>query len=304
MRTLISAMIVLTALAGFGCSSTSGNGSGAGTVQGAKSSGTGEPLDWGIPGPAPRQPAATAAGDTSRNQWNQWDTGAANPATARSNGSNGRSPASNGSRSNASNGSRSNGSNGSHSNASKSNAARSHMARSTPAAPEKPLPKDPNVSILKIDDAEVPAAVRAIETVIDKRSALLADVVRIEVSKNYEWDVSLSGNGVTPHRPDQGGTVAEASGNPRAYFRNLDIRAREKIVLWRSGMNVTPFIRIYASGGVSYIDTDDATGKPRVKRAASCKINNSSIKFDEQILGVPGMDAAAAQPTALHEKTK
>ena len=46
--------------------------------------------------------------------------------------------------------------------------------------------------MLKLEQSEVPAAVRAIETVIDKRSALLADTVRIEVSKNYEWDVSLA----------------------------------------------------------------------------------------------------------------
>jgi hypothetical protein len=192
-------------------------------------------------------------------------------------------------------------------NAGRSNDGRTNAPKSSTAkagaANGKPLPKDPNVSILKIDDSEVPAAVKAIEKLVDKRSALLADVVRIEVSKNYEWDVSLSGDAVSPHRPDKGGTVSEATGNPRAYFRNLDIRARDKIVLWRSGLGVTPFIRVWASGTVSYIDTDDANGKPRVKRAGNCKISNASIAFDQEILGVPGMEASPALPTALREKT-
>jgi hypothetical protein len=148
--------------------------------------------------------------------------------------------------------------------------------------------KSSDVSVLKLDPSEVPAAVRAIETLVERRSALLADEIRIEVSKNYEWDVSLSGDGVSPQRPDAGGTVAEATGNPRAYFRNLDIRARGKISIWRSGLGVTPFIKIYAKGGVSYIDTDDSTGKPRVKRANACRINNASIAFDDQLIGMPG----------------
>lgn len=161
--------------------------------------------------------------------------------------------------------------------------------------PAKPGPKSPDVSVLKLDASEVPASVRAIERVIDRSSALLADDVRIEVSKNYEWDVSLSGDAVMPQRPDRGGTFSEANGNARAYFRNLDIRARGKITVWRSGLGVTPFIKVYASGGVSYIDNDDASGKPRVKRAKACQITNARIAFDNELLGIPG--SGGAQPT-------
>ena len=144
----------------------------------------------------------------------------------------------------------------------------------------------------------MPAEVRAIETLVDRRSALLADEIRIEVSKNYEWDVSLSGDGVMPQKPDQGGTIAEAVGNPRAYFRNLDIRAREKITIWSPGSASSPFIKIYARGCVSYIDTDDATGKPRVKRANACQITNAKIAFDNQLIGMPG-DGPAAKPAGF-----
>jgi hypothetical protein len=269
MRTLVSAMIVLATLATSGCGSTGGGGGGGAdgpaTAKNAQPAAP-TPMEWGIP-PAPQRRSSPATARTN-----------AHSDTARSD--NGRAYTG-----------RSN--NNGRSNGTKPNAANA-----------KPLPKDPNVSILKIDDSEVPAAVKAIEKLVDKRSALLADTVRIEVSKNYEWDVSLSGDAVSPHRPDRGGTISEATGNPRAYFRNLDIRARDKIVIWRSGLGVTPFIRVWAKGAVSYIDTDDATGKPRVKRAGNCKISNASIAFDQEILGVPGMEAAPAQPTALREKTK
>jgi hypothetical protein len=265
MRTVFSAMIVLTALAQFGCSSPGGNDGGNGTAKAQ-----------------PNQPTYDLPG-----------TIGPPPATARTNTA---------------------GSNAARGNAGRSNAARvnTNLAGARPVStyperydvtPTNSGPKSADVSVIKLEQSEVPAAVRAIERMIDRRSALLADNVRIEVSKNYEWDVSLSGDGVSPHRPANNGTVSEASGNPRACFRNLDIRARDKITVWRSGLGVTPFIRIYANGAVSYIDTDDATGKPRVKRAAACKIDNASIAFDEQAVG-SGIEAAAAQPAALREKTK
>jgi hypothetical protein len=175
--------------------------------------------------------------------------------------------------------------------------------RSAAAAQPKNLPKSKDVAILKLDPSEVPPEVRALEQLVDRRSALLADEVRIDVSKNYEWDVSLSGDAVSPQRADQGGTVAEANGNARAYFRNLDIRARNKIVVWRSGLGVTPFIKIYAKGGVSYIDTDDATDKPRVKRGNACQITNSRIAFDDQLIGMPG-SSAPAQPAGARDKMR
>lgn len=159
-------------------------------------------------------------------------------------------------------------------------------ANENAVAADQPVPKSKDVSILKLDAHEVPVEVRAIEKLVDTRSALLADEVRIEVSKNYEWDVSLTGDGVSPSRPEQGGTYSEATGSPRAYFRNLDIRAREKITIWRSGLGVVPFIKIHARGGVSYIDVDADTGKPRVKRANACRIENATIAFDEQAVGV------------------
>jgi hypothetical protein len=165
------------------------------------------------------------------------------------------------------------------------------------AAQPKPAPKNPNVSILKLDPSEVPAEVRAIERVIDRQSVLLADAVTIEVSKNYEWDLGLTGDAVSPQKADRGGTISEATGNPRCCFRNLDIRARDKITVWRSGLGVTPFIRVHATGKISYIDNDDATGKPRVKRAGALRITNAHLAFEEQILGIPTAEELSARPT-------
>lgn len=265
MRALVSAMIVLTTLAASGCGSTGGGADGQATAQNGQAAAP-SPMEWGIPA-APQKKSSPPTARTNTHS----DTARSYAGGSNNNG--------------------------------RSNNGRPNGAKSN-AANSKPLPKDPNVSVLKLDDAEVPAAVKAIEKLVDRRSALLADTVRIEVSKNYEWDVSLSGDAVSPHRPDKGGTVSEATGNPRAYFRNLDIRARDKIVIWRSGLGVTPFIRVWANGTVSYIDTDDTTGKPRVKRAGNCKISNASIAFDQEILGAPGMQSGPAQPTALQEKTR
>ncbi len=169
------------------------------------------------------------------------------------------------------------------------------QVRETEATPSQPAQASqpdstterPRPSAMKPDDSEVPAEVRAIEAVIDRPAVLLADEVRIEVSKNYEWDVSLSGDGVAPQRPDNGGTVTEAVGGPRAWFRNLDIRARDKIVFWRSGLNVTPFIKVTARGNVSYIDAHSNNGSPSLTRAGACKIDNASISFDDEAVGIP-----------------
>ena len=108
---------------------------------------------------------------------------------------------------------------------------------------------------------------------------------------------------MTPSRPDQGGTVSEATGSPRAYFRNLDIRARDKIVVWRSGLGVTPFIRIFAAGTVSYIDTDDATGKPRVKRAGNCRIQQLLDRVRRADPGRPRHGRRGAPADRLARKT-
>lgn len=138
------------------------------------------------------------------------------------------------------------------------------------------IPEDQRPSALKPDDAEIPAAVRAIEIQIDRKQAVIADEILIEVSCNYEWDVALTGDRVGKQVADRGGHRCEAVGAPRAIFRNLDLRARNRITFWKSGLDVTPFIRIVARGDVRHIDAD-ATGTYRVKNVGLLRIDNAAL---------------------------
>ncbi len=138
------------------------------------------------------------------------------------------------------------------------------------------IPEDQRPSALKPDDAEVPAEVRAIEIQIDRKQAVIADEILIEVSCNYEWDVALTGDRVGKQVADRGGHRCEAVGAPRAIFRNLDLRARNRITFWKSGLDVTPFIRVVARGDVRHIDAD-ATGTYRVKNVGLLRIDNAAL---------------------------
>ena len=124
-------------------------------------------------------------------------------------------------------------------------------------------------------------AVRAIEEKIDRTSALMAEVVEISVSKNYEWDVSLTGDRVTSPTAGRtdGAKMSVAEGNARATFRNLDIRAWKRIVFRRSGLNVVPFIKIVAKGHAAYAVLDTEHDRPAIRRAPVIRINNAEIEY-------------------------
>lgn len=133
---------------------------------------------------------------------------------------------------------------------------------------------------IKHDDADVPAQVRAIEVHINQKAAIMAEEIEIWVSKNYEWDVSLTGDRVGAEPPPkEGGQISIAEGHARAMFRNLDIRAWKRIVFRRSGLNVVPFIKITAKGRAAYAFMDEANETPVVRRAPVIRINNAEIQF-------------------------
>jgi hypothetical protein len=153
-------------------------------------------------------------------------------------------------------------------------------ARAREAAPDSA----DGPSELKLPQEQVPAEVRAIETQIDKRAVLMADEIHVEVSRNYEWDVSLTGDAVSPQTPSGTGHQSEAIGSARASVRNLDLRATKKIVFWKSGFGVTPFIKITARGNVGYVEADSAGGQPKLRRAQFCRIANADLAFDDDVL--------------------
>ena len=151
------------------------------------------------------------------------------------------------------------------------------------------IPEELRPSVLKPNENEVPVAVRAIEVQIDRKQTIMADEILIEVSCNYEWDVALTGNTVSKQVADRGGQRSEAIGSPRAIFRNLDLRARNKITFWKSGLDVTPFIRVVAKGRVSHVDAD-ATGVYRVKRATTIRIDNANLTTQSEATTVGSTD--------------
>lgn len=130
-------------------------------------------------------------------------------------------------------------------------------------------------SQLRPDASDVPAAVQAIEVLINRSGALIADEIEIECSCNYVWDVSLSGEDVDRLRPDGKGQTSTARGQPRGTFRNLELRAINRITLKSSGFDVTPYIRIHARGNAAYAS---ATG---VTRAAVITIDNAHLRVSE-----------------------
>jgi hypothetical protein len=163
---------------------------------------------------------------------------------------------------------------------------------SSPAAPRASgatNANDDEPSVLKPAVEETPAAVRAIEAEIDRRAVVIADDILIEVSKNYEWDVALTGDAVSPQRPNGGGQVSEALGSARATLRNMELRATKRITFWRSGLDVKPFIRVTAKGNVSHVSHDETSGTPRIRRAGLFALRDAALYFDDELLraGLP-----------------
>jgi hypothetical protein len=142
--------------------------------------------------------------------------------------------------------------------------------------------KEGTATPLKTPESEIPAAVRAIETRIDTPSALIADEVEIHCSRNYEWDVSLVGDVVSPQRPDGTEHVSVAEGSPRATFRNLEIRAHRRITFRKSGFGVAPFIRIVARGHAAYA-TSPGTSAGSVRRGELIRILNADIQIEGEV---------------------
>jgi hypothetical protein len=143
-----------------------------------------------------------------------------------------------------------------------------------PANPDLPMP-----SKLVHDPSEVPTAVRRIERFIDPKSGILADEVVIEVSKNYQFDCSLTGDRVGHVLAGVQGTDRMALGPATAYVRNLKIRADKRIRLVIADFGTKPFIRITARGRCAHVI--EGGGVPKVERADAILIRNDRVQYLE-----------------------
>lgn len=145
-----------------------------------------------------------------------------------------------------------------------------------PVDPDLPMP-----SKLVHDQSEVPVAVKRIERFINPKSGLLADEVVIEVSKNYQFDCSLTGDRVGHVLAGQQGTDRMAIGPATAYVRNLKIKADKRIRLVIADFGTKPFIRITARGRCAHVV--DEGSSPKVQRSDAILIRNDRIQYLEGI---------------------
>lgn len=158
-------------------------------------------------------------------------------------------------------------------------------------------------SKLKPEKEDVPAAVRAIEPYIDTESVILADEAEIWVSKNYEYDVSLSGEqfatdaeadarkfvqagtgkAMYSSRPkdldNSDGVEMIARGKSVAFVRNLKISCDRRLRVRIAGFGTQPFIKIRANGHVSHVLIDRETRTHDVTRAQAVVIDNDRLRY-------------------------
>ncbi|MEE9392147.1 MAG: hypothetical protein V3W41_06555 [Planctomycetota bacterium] len=168
--------------------------------------------------------------------------------------------------------------------------SRSGKTKKGPIDPKLGMP-----SKLVHDSKEVPEQVRAIEGFIDVKSAIIADEIVIEVSKNYQFDVSLAGDRVGHVLAGKTGTDRIAMGPATAFVRNLRIRGDKRIRLRIAGVGTKPFIRITAKGHCSHIVAPEGR-QPKITRADAILIRNDKVSYVQNNNGL-----ASAKPTA---KTK
>lgn len=165
-------------------------------------------------------------------------------------------------------------------------------------------------SKMKPEKQDVPTVVRAIEPHIDRESVILADEAEIWVSKNYEYDVSVSGEQFAQDRAasmrkfveagtgkamyssrpkdldNSDGIEMIAHGNSVAFVRNLKIKCDRKLRVRIAGFGTEPFIKIKANGHVSHVRVDKGASRHDVTRAGAVVIENDRLRYVNREQGV------------------
>ena len=142
--------------------------------------------------------------------------------------------------------------------------------------------------------AETPAQVRAIEGLIDDTSVILADEAEIYVSKNYQFDVSLTGNVVSSDLDKSGTNERIAKGGAIAFVRNLQIKCDRQIRVRIADFGTEPFIHVAARGRCSHIIMQSDGGRSEVKRADAILVKNDALRYvEDRQLSAPKIEAAS-----------
>ncbi len=138
-------------------------------------------------------------------------------------------------------------------------------------------------SKFKPDADEIPAEVRQIEVQIDQPSVILAGDAVIYVSKNYEFDISLTGDDVVKDTNGTGAQESVARGAATAFVRNLKVSCDRTIRVKIADFGTKPFIKISARGHCSHIIMGNEVGNHEVKRARKIQINNANVQYFGQL---------------------
>ena len=162
-----------------------------------------------------------------------------------------------------------------------------------PTAARGPAANDESMADLTPRPESVPAAVRAIEDLIDTPSVILATEAEIYVSKNYQFEVGLSGDNVTSDLDKTGINERIALGNAIASIRNLQIRCDQRIRVRVADFGTKPFIRVAAKGHCSYVVAEESGRGGSVKRANAIFIENDDLRLVDQPLGLDASNRKA-----------
>ncbi len=144
---------------------------------------------------------------------------------------------------------------------------------------------------LKPRSEDVPQEVKNIETFVESPSVILAEEGEIYVSKNYQLDVSLTGDTVTPDIDPGGINERIATGNAQAVFRNLKIKCDRKLRLRIGDFGTQPFIRMAFKGHCSHIILGPGDGKHDVRRTDGIIVQNAALQYvDNPSLSMPDIE--------------
>ena len=134
-------------------------------------------------------------------------------------------------------------------------------------------------SRLKPTLAETPQEIRNIEVQIDQTSIILAREAFVYVSKNYEMDVSLSGEDVSKDLDTSGARENVARGSSIAFIRNLKLQCDHQIKVKIADFGTKPFIKISALGPCSHIILGDESNDNQIKRSQRIVVNNADVSY-------------------------
>ncbi len=147
---------------------------------------------------------------------------------------------------------------------------------------------------LKPKPEDVPQEVKNIETFVESPSVILAEEGEIYVSKNYQLDVSLTGDSVTPDIDPGGINERIATGNAQAIFRNLKIKCDRKLRLRIGDFGTKPFIRMAFKGHCSHIILGPGGSRHDVRRTDGILVQNDELEYvDNPMLSMPEITPAA-----------